>query len=252
MLDGTRRTDLHLHLCQGKAERSFPMDMMSDGKITDSEFNRFKAQLLTDRVPLPTLSLLQRKSRDLRALDAKTLTPAEIDALIRKRTEGKLDPVTLLARRGDLNKKREYALAKGDEEEVERIEKELQEIEDNASSRPVGRQESQMERMARINAKNRKKNMEEIKRAEIEEKHAARRGAAAGGDPANPFMRVKTVVKFRHDMTGKKEEEAKKDVDPEKKQAEGVGLLPTQVVPVKGRRGGVDDVIASMDIDIEI
>jgi hypothetical protein len=35
MLEGVRKTDMHLRVIHGKAERDFPMDMMSDSKFTE-------------------------------------------------------------------------------------------------------------------------------------------------------------------------------------------------------------------------
>jgi RNA polymerase-associated protein RTF1 len=222
-----------------------------------------------DGVPLPSLSLVRKKADDLRALDSRSLTTEEVDAMIAKRNKGKVDSVNLILKRNQLREDREAALAAGDEEEVRRIDRELQEVEDTKNGRPTARPESQMERIARLNAENRKRNVAEIRKAELEEKRAARLAAqlaAQKGETPNPFMRVKTVAKFRHEAVDTKKEKTPdtngsqsesgtplKQGTPnpqQPKQTNGVGILNSDK---KGRRkGGVDDVIANMDIDIDI
>jgi len=252
------------------------MDMMSDSKLTEvtfivclplfrsnltrdqSEFNRFKNQLEIDRVSLPTLSHVRNKIKVLHTLTTRSLTTSELEAMLAKRNAGKHDYVINITKRRSLMEQREKAILDEDEAEVSRLDRELQELEDQKAG--PARAETQMQRMARINAENRKRNMAEVRRAEIAEKKAAReallKAEAEGGSFANPFMRVKTAVKFRHDMG---REEQKEDVvvgaSPPKEISSPpiVGKGLANGLPVKGRRGGgVDDVIASMDLGIEI
>lgn len=261
MLDGARRTDRHLVVVHGKAEKLFSMDTLSDSAFTEHEFNRFKTQCELDGVPLPTLSHVQAKARALRALDSRTLTTEEINAMIAKRQQGKHTYLKYYEVRHKLQREREAAIADGDDEAVHRIDQELQELEDR--HRTNARPETQMERMARINNENRHKNREEIRRAELAEKKAAREALMSaekgGGSFANPFMRVKTVVKFRHDMSNKEDIKKEQSATPpveskpvEKKDANGVGVMNHTLLPKGRKRGGVDDVIASMDLGIDI
>lgn len=189
--------------------------------------------------------------------------------MIAKRNTGKADYLETIQRRSKLQQEREQAVLEEDESEIQRIDAELQELEDSKAGPARG--ETQMQRMARLNAENRRRNQAEVRKAEITEKRANRealqRAESAGGSFANPFMRVKTMVKFRHDIHGKAD---KKEVAAE------VGRLdngtPTPTPPLaeapkaaaiavgiaapamhRGRKtGGVDDVIASMDLGIEI
>ncbi|KAL7273078.1 RNA polymerase-associated protein rtf1 [Rhizina undulata] len=261
MLDGRRRTDQHLQVCQGKAEKTFPMDMMSDGPITEQELARFKKQLECDKVPLPSLSFVQKKAQELRNLDSRSLTTEEVDAIIVKRNKGKVDAVNLVLRRGQLRNARETAMANGDTAEVDRIDKELQLLEDQ-KRKPVGRPENQLDRLAKINAENRKRNTAEIRKAEIEEKRAARLAAEQAGGVMNPFMRVKTKAKFRHESFESKRknvedvstpadsQDSSKSATPKPVGANGVGVMVPGVK--RGRKGGIDDIIASIDLKIEI
>lgn len=209
-------------------------------------------------MPLPTLSHVRNKSKALHTLTTRSLTTGELEVMLKKRNAGKHDYVINMTKRRSLMEQRAKAIQEEDEFEVSRLDRELQELEDQKAG--PARAESQMQRMARINAENRKRNMAEVRRAEIAEKKAAReallKAEAQGGSFANPFMRVKTAVKFRHDMgvTEKKEEVAVGTSPPKEALSPptaGKGFVDG--TPIKGRRGGgVDDVIASMDLGIEI
>ncbi|PUU74963.1 hypothetical protein B9Z19DRAFT_1091427 [Tuber borchii] len=254
MLDGKRRTDQHLRVSQGLAERSFGMEFMSDSPVTEAELNRFKKQMEFDHCAMPPLSLVERKSRELRELDNRVLTQDEVNEMIKKRNSDKVDTVNIVLKRGRLRDAREAAQLKGDEAEVARVDKELQDLGDQHGKSLVV-PKSQMERLAKLNAVNRKKNVAEIRRAEIEEKRAARTATVH-----NPFMRVKTIAKTRHNLDGGKREEedsqnasGDSQTDAEtKSNPAGLGFLSSSVKG-RGRLGaGVDDVIANYDFGIEI
>ncbi|KAF8461902.1 hypothetical protein BDZ91DRAFT_772767 [Kalaharituber pfeilii] len=273
LLDGRRRTDKHLQLVQGKAERTFPMDLMSDGAITEAEFNRFKAQLNVDSMPLPPLSLARKKANDLRELDSRTFTPEEISAMIAKRNKDKIDTVSLVVQRSQLKTKREEALLIGDQEEVWRIDKEIEAIDDLQRKAMRGTQPSDdaQAKLAKLNAAARARNREEIRKAELEEKRKARLAAMSDNKLTsefyNPFQRVKTRAKVMHEDPDAKKvaAAASGDADGVSKATEGVAKTTlsggatensgSAVVPVSqkgGKKKGIDDVIASMDLGIEI
>jgi RNA polymerase-associated protein RTF1 len=174
--------------------------------------------------------------------------------MIQKRNKDKVDSVNVVLKRGQLRTARETAVNNGDEAEIKRIDQELQELEDRHGKKLSGA--SQMERLAKLNAENRKRNIAELRKAELEEKRAARNATVA-----NPFARVKTVAKTRHVTDDKKKEDEPNSADGNgspkvdgetKSQASpvGVGLLGSTT---KGRRrGGIDEVIANYDFGIEI
>ncbi|KAA8903049.1 hypothetical protein FN846DRAFT_71467 [Sphaerosporella brunnea] len=260
MLDGVRKTDMHLRVVHGKSERDFPMDMMSDSKFTEAEFNRYKSQLDIEKVPLTTRKQLLAKEAALRELTTRSLSESELNAIITRRNANKNNLLNHAQQRHKLRTARDAAFAADDLEEVARLDAELQELEDQASG--PARAETQMQRMARLNAENRKRNLAEIRKAEIAEKRAAReallKAESQGGSFANPFMRVKTTVKFKHNMEAEKKHIVAAELTPpptvpEKDRGPGVMNALAGAGPPKGRRaGGVDDVIASMDLGIEI
>lgn len=233
---------------------------------SQAEFNRFKATLAVEKIALPPLSLLRRKAQELFNLNNRKFSDAEMDEMIKKRNANRTGGVQSVLRRARLRTLREQAIADGDDDLVLKIEKEIQEIDDQAGVSRA-RAETQMERIARINAENRKKNILEIRAAEREEKRRAReeaRRAVLTGEMANPFARVKTQPKFHHDaQAGKITPPAPGGANGNKTEngttANGVGViggandvLASTQQKMKRRKGGVDDVIASLDIGLEI
>ena len=110
---------------------------------------------------------------------------------------------------------------------------------------------------------NRRRNVEEIRRAEQEERRRAREAAKTGEAFSNPFARVKTKAKFRHPAIGvnspdenKSNGEPLKDSTPNSQTdttSSGVGVMGTQTLSKNARRNlGIDDVIANLDLDIEL
>lgn len=267
LLEGRRRTDKHLQLVQGKAERTFPMDLMSDGTVTEAEFNRFKAQLDVDSMSLPALSLLRRKSNDLRDLDSRDFTAEELSTMIAKRNKDKVDTVGLHLKRERLKAAREEAVHAGNQDEIWRIDKEIEHIADlqRKALRTASAMDDGQSKLAKHNAAARQRNREEIRKAELEERRRAREAAKGDNKPGsefyNPFMRVKTRAKVVHEdpssvKQSSQEEEMKKATEAVANTTLTGGVEGgTAPLSQKGRKKkGVDDVIASMDfgIDIEI
>ncbi|KAL0639329.1 RNA polymerase-associated protein rtf1 [Maublancomyces gigas] len=260
MLDGKRRTDQHVRVLHSTSEKSFPMEFMSDSPMTEAEFIRFKKQCEVDKVTLPSLSTVEKKALDIRTLDSHTLTPEEVDDMIKKRNKDKIDPVQTVLKRAKLRQSRDIAVSQGDEAQILRFDKELQDLEDTLG-RPHTRVDSQMDRLSRLNQENRKKNIAELRKAELDEKRAARRAAEEAeksGAMSNPFARVKTKARIVHNSVEVRGEGGDPNSqgtsgDTPSGTPKGVGLIGNGTQ--KGRRiNGIDDVIASLDfgIDIEI
>lgn len=182
--------------------------------------------------------------------------------MIKRRNKDKIDPVQTVLKRAKLRQSRDNAVSQGDEAQILRFDKELQDLEDTLG-RPHTRTDSQMDRLSRLNQENRKKNIAELRKAELDEKRAARRAAEEAersGAMANPFARVKTKARIVHnsvEVRGEKGDSSSQDAasgaDTPSGTPKGVGLIGNGAQ--KGRRmNGIDDFIASLDfgIDIEI
>lgn len=181
-------------------------------------------------------------------------------------------------------KEAEYA---GDEEKVEELRAKLEALQGpklafNTSLSKVSKKgvaetvldhKAQQERIAKLNLENRRKNMEEVRQAQINERRAAKRNEAAiaRGEVVNEdhSKRVKTRAKFKHDVSAetvpkKTDEETGANspaVGTPKVAAKSSIATPSQKLKNGNDTKGLpglrrplqdDDIIGSIDLDIDL
>jgi RNA polymerase-associated protein RTF1 len=235
-------------------------------------------------IPLPTKPKLSNKINDINALVNRSWTEAELQEKLNR--SGALKNKYIPIERTRLNNLIKEAKSAGDEERVEQLRAELHALEGptlafNTSLRttpkkPTGPVEmSQQEKLAILNKENRRKNVEEVRHAQIKERRQAMatQAALARGEVVEEdhSRRHKTIAKFKHDVSqvGKKLDSdrsgtntpangtpsltPKKDVAPlphiaklQQSQTDKKGI-PTFRRPLTD-----DDIIGSIDLGIEI
>lgn len=174
----------------------------------------------------------------------------------------------------ELERNLEFAKVNGDMEEAEKIEAELQKMVNPTLSwgtslvkKEVDSGLSEAERVHLMNLRNQKLNIENVRRAQLEERKAARKAAEAvarGEAAPNPFMRVRTVAKTHHDVNGTPKPAAA-DAAPVENQkdtpAKAVqkGASAPRITTKKPKNGFMityrntdDENIAALDMDIDI
>jgi RNA polymerase-associated protein RTF1 len=158
---------------------------------------------------MATKSMLAKKVADINRLINHQFTKEELNEKLRK--QGSLDNKMRTFKRLETEKQLKLARAAGDDEEVSRLEKELAEMTgpklafSNQPPKPRTEKLSDYERLAELNLRNQKLNTESVRRAQLEERKASRKAAAAvarGEAQANPFMRVRTLAKTHYDANG--------------------------------------------------
>lgn len=201
-------TNQYAVLAHGKAEREFPFIACSDSPFTEAEFNRYRQTLAVEDCKMATKSMLAKKVADINRLINHQFTKEELNEKLRK--QGSLDNKMRTFKRLETEKQLKLARAAGDDEEVSRLEKELAELMgpklafSTQPSKPR-KEKSDYERLAELNLRNQKLNTESVRRAQLEERKASRKAAAAvarGEAQANPFMRVRTLAKTHYDANG--------------------------------------------------
>jgi RNA polymerase-associated protein RTF1 len=225
-------------------------------------------------IKMATQTKLAGKVADINRLINHRFTAEELSEKLRR--QGALDEKRNVRKRFDLEKELVFAKANGTEEEIEKLQKELDAIvKPNLSwgttmNKPVADKAlTEAERVHLINVRNQKLNYENVRRAQLDERKAARKAAAAvarGEAVADPFMRVRTVAKTHHDVsdkpqdTPKTEEAASVDIkeikpatDSPRVSHPNPGLTPKK----KGAymisyRNTDDENIAALDMDIDI
>ncbi|KAL4920995.1 hypothetical protein BDW62DRAFT_175701 [Aspergillus aurantiobrunneus] len=266
-------TDQYAVLAHGKTTRQFPFIACSDSPFTEAEFNRYRQVMAVEDCKMPTKTQLTKKVMDINRLINHKFTNEELNEKLRK--QGSLDSKTTFFKRVDIEKKLKLAQELGDYDEVEKLQLELANqaprlaFSSNAA-RPRTEKLSEHERLAQLNLRNQKLNYENVRRAQLEERKASRKAAAAaarGEGSINPFLRVKTLAKTHHDVNGstpKPGENASRSATP----ASGTprANTPTQsgtpsTSQNKQPKGGSakirhrnmdDENIAALDLDLDI
>jgi RNA polymerase-associated protein RTF1 len=158
---------------------------------------------------MATKSTLDQKVVDINRLLNHKFTPEELTEKLRK--QGTLDTKTTFFKRVETERKLKLAQAAGDVAEVERLEAELASNNtpklayNTNSSKSRADKPSEHERLLELNLRNQRLNTENVRRAQLEEKKASRKAAAAvarGEAQPNPFMRVRTHAKTHYDANG--------------------------------------------------
>ncbi|KAJ5377425.1 uncharacterized protein N7496_004834 [Penicillium cataractarum] len=270
-------TDQYAKLAHGKAVRDFPFIACSDSSFTEAEYNRYRKTLAVEDCKMATQSKLASKVADINRLINHVFTPEEMSRKLRR--QGVLDEDTNILRRADLERDIKLARASSDEEKAEKLQKELDEIVNPKLSwgtsliKPQSGSEkklSEAERVHQINLRNQKLNYENVRRAQLEERKAARKSAAAvarGEAAPDPFMRVRTVAKTHHDLSDKPKDAATdgtptdtpKESPKVNSDSPARAVAATGVTPKKPKSGFMisyrntdDENIAALDMDIDI
>lgn len=229
---------------------------------------------------MATQSKLASKVADINRLINHVFTREEMTRKLRR--QGVLDEDTNIIRRADLEREIKLAKSSGDDEKAEKLQKELDDMLNPKLSwgtslikSQTGNENklSEAERVHQINLRNQKLNYENVRRAQLEERKAARKSAAAvarGEASADPFMRVRTVAKTHHDVSEKPKDAPASEVPDTPKEAPKASKAVQPVQPVKSvasssatskkpKNGFMityqktdDEVIAALDLDIDI
>lgn len=168
-------------------------------------------------MPLPTKPKLKSKADDVVNLINRTWTEAELQQKLMR--SGVLENKQLPLHRQRIKNDIKEAEAAGDEQKLEELRAELAKLEApklafNTSLTSTPKKEvvqpgmnhkAQQERIAMLNMENRRKNIEQVRQAQINERRAAKRteAALARGEVVaeDHSKRLKTRAKFKHDVS---------------------------------------------------
>ncbi|CAI7613735.1 unnamed protein product [Penicillium bialowiezense] len=265
-------TDQYAKLAHGKSIKEFPFIACSDSAFSEGEYTRYRKTLAVEDLKMATQGKLASKVVDINNLIHHEFTRDELNEKLRR--QGAFDQKKNVLKRLDVEKELSYAKANGHHDEAERLEKELHDLVNPTLSwgTSLAKKEqgnkglSEAERVHQMNVRNQKLNYENVRRAQLEERKAARKAAAAvarGEAVPNPFMRVRTVAKTHHDVSdpAKADTAVGTPADTPKhapKVTEG-SATTVKTTPKKPKNGFMisyrntdDENIAALDMDIDI
>ncbi|OSX56775.1 hypothetical protein POSPLADRAFT_1062251 [Postia placenta MAD-698-R-SB12] len=193
------------HLKHGQSLKNFLMDKVSNSPFISKEFDRLTRTCELERVKLPSRLQLEKKAAQLEKFIKTPMTESDIAAMLlaRKNMMGSLSKTqqtstSITMERSRLVSQRTLATRRQDWAEVKLIDEKLAEL---AATAPVRvSNETRQDILAKVNERNRKANLEAVRKAETaeaERKRRERKLLAAGGGtprsstPADPAARLK-------------------------------------------------------------
>lgn len=180
MVDGST-VDQSLELRHGKAVKLWKMDRVSNSRFTAEEFADWKRHCEADQTKLPSKKSVTVKQATIARLQAQPLTEIELSDMLQRKSliqPTKPTSTTITMERSRLLQARTLAERRQEYAEVERIDEELAKL---PSVSNEDREPSASDILAQVNERNRKANLESIRRAELAESERKRRERKQGG-----------------------------------------------------------------------
>lgn len=194
--------DLYVKAAHGKAQREWPFISCSDRNFTEvcartpapltsgsyiltrpqAEWNRYKQVCLSEGLSVPTKPELVDKIDDINRLVKRTWTEQELSEKLKR--QNALHAKYSGVERDHLTRQLEMARARGDEAAVSRLQDKLDNLEvprlafrtslTPAKKKAESKGPSQQEKLALLNAENRRRNAEAVRKAQLLERARAR------------------------------------------------------------------------------
>lgn len=259
-----RTVDVALRVAHGKSEKTFEMGFCSDGAITDQEFEQWKKVMEEQRLGLPSSRKIDRKYEELKQLQQRRLTSQEVSEIVerRKKLSGDAKGALAVIERAQLIEQRDIAMENGDQEEAARLEEQLERVERSLNRKTAGIEagSATADRMAKLTERNRRANVEGVRKAEVQAADRRRKAAMTDNmDRSNPFERLRTNPKMFYASDARTSSKSKEQIEQEaaeaKKIKEEEALRQARIAADKLRERALyqlDDVIASIDIPLEV
>ncbi|KAK8014204.1 RNA polymerase 2 transcription elongation factor [Apiospora arundinis] len=278
-------TDQYVVAAHGKAEREWPFIVCSESDFTESEFNRYKATVTSEGGVFPKRPAMSAKIDDINKLLSRSWTDAELDEKLQRERalREKFNP----ADRNRIANLLEKAKEQGEMDKVTELQEQLDSIETPrlafktslTTNKKAASANSQQDRLAQINAENRKRNAEAVRNAQLREKAKARdiENRIARGEEVkeDTSRRLRTQPKFLLDhneveervKTGTTSGASTPANGTPKPNAAGNRPLPPHIAKLQqnqsqnGTENGMpqihrplvdDDIIGSLDLGIDV
>nr|CDS28316.1 RNA polymerase associated protein RTF1 [Hymenolepis microstoma] len=184
---GKTRTNKGLVLRRGKDEHTFRIMFVSNSRFLPQEFESFKRIAARTGMKLPTMDFIAKKYREIqKAINEPICDEKVVEQIVQSKRRFRKAPTNFAMRKAELMKQREVAKENNDEKEVERIDADIEELENQAErierKRTVGFKE-----ISSINQKNRELTLKRVEEALLKEAKEA-----AESKEEDPFMRIQS------------------------------------------------------------
>ncbi|XP_063608060.1 RNA polymerase-associated protein RTF1 homolog isoform X2 [Penaeus indicus] len=257
---GNTRTNKGLRLKHGSHERVFRLEFVSNSVFSDSEYNKWVEDCAAHGTPLPLMEHVTQKQKDIQDLLYYQFSSEDIDKMVEEKARFNNNPTNFAVAKTLLMKEKDMAQQKGDEDTVEKLNGQIADLDEKASSLDKRRTQT-IASISYINERNRKNNVEKAERAIMAE-IAAKKGMKV----EDPFTRRSTrptmVTKTKEpevvssEMLLRLEQERKVKQEEEKKKKEEEAAKRKQEDEKKKdderKRVQAEDLFAAHDFDVKI
>lgn len=183
-----------LRLKHGKAEKDFTMNMISNGSITESEYNRWVSTMKNEKQRFVSITEIDRLHEQLQSALNHTFTDEEINFMVELKKKTFSVPRNLTMEKVNLLGLKAKAEEEGDTYEAERLENELKNIDEQLGDpRIFDGGDMNKDVWNSLNQRNRLKNLEEGSKAEKKARQERLEKQISGRSKVDPFARIKSV-----------------------------------------------------------
>lgn len=248
--------DLYLLVAQNRKQiKEFPLTVFSDSAISADEFERFRAELEKTGEDVPYVDDVNEKQQQLTHLTTRGLSDHEVNAMIEKKKKlsasvGGYNAVFEKSKTLDLLK---IAEQEGNTARAESLRAKVAALENSlASQTNSGNTSESLNTMSRVNERNRRLNLKNIRQAEVRSSQA-RKLVDANSDNGDPFSRLKTVTRvFYQDV--KHEENKRALVDAQQSYQDRLDEKSKNEAKIERSTyrvlGVMDKLVRSIDVDL--
>ncbi|KAJ7121057.1 hypothetical protein C8R44DRAFT_787296 [Mycena epipterygia] len=251
-------------LKHGRAEKAWQMDRTSNEPPTLDEFKRLADTCKGEKIELPTRKDVDERYKEMQELIARPITETDITDMIARKKQlatptGGPAPLGV-AERSRLQAQRTLAQRRQDYAEVAVIDAQLAAaslLSSSGADGEKGRREDEDDPLARVNQRNRRANMEAVRRAEILDAERKRRERKLGTDAGangvvDPSARLRTVPRLFESKTPTSRPGTPVVVPPKT----GTSPAPVAKAPANGNGNGAPAktfeaaIIESIEVDL--
>ncbi|KAH9947753.1 hypothetical protein B0H21DRAFT_806805 [Amylocystis lapponica] len=197
--------DIELELGHGKSTKTFLMDKVSNSPFLTREFERLVRVLEHEKVKMPSRKALEKKAEQITKLANQRITESDIAAMLARKNANKPAASSATMERSRLTQARTLAYRRQDFTEVEAIDKQIAALAPAVPANGAADEESLTDVLARVNERNRKANLEQVRKAELQEaerKRRERKLAAKLSSRSVPFVLTHDPRVARHGTPG--------------------------------------------------
>ncbi|KAJ8520518.1 hypothetical protein ONZ45_g2668 [Pleurotus djamor] len=158
---------LSFELKYGKATKFWPMDRVSNSPFLEKEFSHLESTCLKDNEKLPSKVDAERRAAHIQKLLSQPMTESDFNAMLenkRATQPTRMSSSSLTLEKSQLNAQRTLALRRQDYNEVAMLDAKIKELNERQGHR---QNTAEADEVAKLNERNRKSNLEAIRKAEL-------------------------------------------------------------------------------------